>query len=132
MKVCGAQLGTIDIAKTRRSMMNTETRTDPIVNIEGPDEFQRLVLSAEVPVLLDLWAPWCAPCRMQAPILEELAQNAGNRVRIAKVNVDKVPEVAMKLHVQSIPTLIVFRGGKEERRFVGVQSAGSLGRALGL
>jgi thioredoxin len=113
-------------------MMNTETRTDPIVNIEGPDEFQRLVLSAEVPVLLDLWAPWCAPCRMQAPILEELAQNAGNRVRIAKVNVDKVPEVAMKLHVQSIPTLIVFRGGKEERRFVGVQSAGSLGRALGL
>jgi thioredoxin 1 len=112
--------------------MNTETRTDPIVNIESPDQFQSHVLDAEVPVLVDLWAPWCGPCRMQGPILEELAEATGGRARIAKVNVDTAPEIAMKLRVQSIPTLIVFRGGKEERRFVGVQSAGSLRRTLGI
>jgi thioredoxin 1 len=113
-------------------MMNAETRTDPIVSIESPDQFERLVLGAEASVLVDLWAPWCAPCRMQGPILDELAEKAGGRVRIAKVNVDTVPEIARKLGVQSIPTLIVFRDGKEERRFVGVQSVAGLGRALGL
>jgi thioredoxin 1 len=102
------------------------------VNIESPDQFQSHVLDAEVPVLVDLWAPWCGPCRMQGPILEELAEATGGRARIAKVNVDTAPEIAMKLRVQSIPTLIVFRGGKEERRFVGVQSAGSLRRTLGI
>jgi len=112
--------------------MNTETKTASIVSIESPDQFERLVVGSEVPVLVDLWAPWCGPCRMQGPILKELAGKSGGGVRIAKINVDAVPEIAMKLNVQAIPTLLIFRGGKEERRFVGVQSAVSLARALGL
>jgi thioredoxin len=103
-----------------------------VIEIKNSDEFKQEVRNGSVPVLVDLWASWCGPCRAQMPIVEQIAEKAGDKARVAKVNVDDVPEVAENLGVNSIPTLVIFRGGKEEKRFVGVQSLDTLSRALGL
>lgn len=72
-------------------------------------------------VLIDLWAPWCAPCRMQTPILEKLSQQQDLSITIAKINTDENPELAQRFNISSIPTLILLKAGKEVDRFVGVQ-----------
>jgi len=71
--------------------------------------------------LVDFWAPWCGPCQMQGPILEEVASNVDGQSKIAKLNVDEAGSIAGRFGVQSIPTLILFKNGSEMRRFVGVQ-----------
>ncbi|MCL6457236.1 MAG: thioredoxin [Gorillibacterium sp.] len=77
-------------------------------------------------VLVDFWAPWCGPCKMIAPVLEELAQEFGDSVKIAKVNVDDNPESASRFGVMSIPTLIVFKDGQPVDKVVGFQSKDAL------
>jgi thioredoxin 2 len=74
-----------------------------------------------VPVLLDMWAPWCGPCRMIAPVIEQLAKEMAGRVRVAKMNVDDNPATASRFRVTTIPTLLVLKGGQELERIVGVQ-----------
>src|SRR5262245_13247976 len=74
-----------------------------------------------IPVLLDMWAPWCGPCRTIAPMIEQLAKEMAGRVRVAKLNVDENPNTASRFRVMSIPTLLVLRGGQELERMVGVQ-----------
>ena len=81
-------------------------------------------------VLVDFWAPWCGPCRMQTPILERLADELGGQVAICKVNVDENAEAAAAFNVMSIPTLIVFRDGTPVKQFVGLQQAATLKAAL--
>src|SRR5690606_3583409 len=103
-----------------------------VTEILTREDFQSKVLEAKLPVLVDFWAPWCAPCRAQLPILEEVAKRAGDRAIIAKVNVDEAPELATQYRVSSIPALLVFRDGAVQRQFVGVQSADLLANALGL
>jgi thioredoxin 1 len=83
--------------------------------------FDSDVLNSNGMVLVDFWAPWCGPCRMQTPILEKLSQSDDIDVDIAKLNTDDNPEVAQRLGIVSIPTLILFKEGKEIERFVGVQ-----------
>jgi len=83
--------------------------------------FSAEVEHSPLPVLLDLWAPWCGPCRMVAPVVEELAKEMAGRVRVAKLNVDENPVTASRFHVQSIPTLLVLKGGREMERIVGAQ-----------
>jgi thioredoxin 1 len=82
-------------------------------------EFHGKVLEADKPVLVDFWAPWCGPCRMVAPVLEELAGQYADRLTIAKVNTDEHAETAGRLGIRGIPTMILFAGGREVERIVG-------------
>ena len=81
--------------------------------------FAGTVAASPVPVLLDLWAAWCGPCRMIAPVIEELARELAGRIRVGKLNVDENPRTAASFGVQSIPTLLVLEGGREIDRIVG-------------
>ena len=85
---------------------------------------------AEGIVLVDFWAEWCGPCKMQTPILEDVAEKVGDAATIAKVDVDKEPGLASRYGVRSIPTLILFKDGDVEKQFVGVQQAGTLIEAI--
>lgn len=80
--------------------------------------------------LVDFWAPWCGPCRMQGPVVDSLAGSYEGKATIAKVNVDEVEEAPARFNVSSIPTLVVMKDGREVKRFVGVSSAAELGAAL--
>jgi thioredoxin 1 len=86
--------------------------------------------SNERPVLVDFWAPWCGPCKAQSPILDQVAAAQGDRAVIAKLDIDAAPEIAEAHGVRSIPTLLVFRNGREVTRLVGLQSASALNSAL--
>jgi thioredoxin 2 len=92
--------------------------------------FAAEVERSPVPVLLDMWAPWCGPCRMIAPVVEELAREMGGRVRVAKLNVDENPATATRFNVKSIPTLLVLKAGREMERIVGVQPKTEIIRRL--
>ncbi len=83
--------------------------------------FQHDVLNAQVPVLVDFWAPWCGPCRMVGPILEKVGEKLSGKAKVCKVNVDENPETASRYGITGIPTVIIFRNGQVEKQFVGVQ-----------
>ena len=89
-------------------------------------EFDNIVHNSAEPVLVDFWAPWCGPCKMQTPILEKVAAKVGVKAVIAKVNVDENPALAAQFGVRSIPTLILFKNGQKVRDFIGVQQENAL------
>lgn len=93
--------------------------------------FSQEVLASDKPVLVDFWAPWCGPCRMVGPVIDELATELDGKVKVGKINVDEEGELAQAYQVFSIPTLIVFEGGKVKAKTVGFSGKEAIKRMLG-
>ena len=93
-------------------------------------DFEVEVLQAGLPVLVDFWAPWCGPCRMMAPVVETIEKQYAGKLKVVKLNTDENQETAAAYGIMSIPTLIVFKGGKEVARNIGYQPAEVLARSL--
>ena len=94
--------------------------------------FEQEVLESEKPVIVDFWADWCGPCHMVSPILDRIADERADELRLVKVNIDEEPGLASRYGVMSIPTIVLFRGGKPAAAALGAQPKGALERALGL
>lgn len=94
------------------------------------ENWQSEVLDSEIPVVVDFWAVWCGPCRMIAPIIEELAQEYAGKVKVGKVNVDDQQELAVQYRINSIPQVFIFKGGQARERLVGAQPKSSFKAAI--
>lgn len=84
--------------------------------------FAEVVLRAKTPALVDFWAPWCGPCQVMGPIMDELAKEIGDKAKVGKLNVDENPETSQKYGIMSIPAIKIFKGGQVVKEFVGVQA----------
>jgi thioredoxin 1 len=93
-------------------------------------DFSQAVLMSATPVLVDFWAPWCGPCRALAPTVEQLASEYAGRVSFAKLNTDENPNTATQFGIQGLPTMVLFKGGREVGRLVGLQPKPNIKRAL--
>ncbi len=99
--------------------------------IELTDEnFDETVNNTDKPVLVDFWAPWCGPCRMMAPIIEEIAENYKDQIVVCKLNTDDSRDSAMEFGISGIPTLILFKDGQIEKKWVGVTSKKNISEAI--
>ena len=90
-----------------------------VLHLDG-EEFVKTIKTSDKPVLVDFWAPWCGPCRMLAPILEEVEKDLGSKITVAKVNVDENQELAQQFQIMSIPAMMIFKGGKAVDSMVGL------------
>lgn len=90
------------------------------------ENYSEEVEKSDKPVLLDFWADWCAPCRMMSPIVDAVAEELGDKIKVGKVNVEEEQELAMQFQIMNIPTLLIFKGGKVVNQFVGVQDKNTI------
>jgi thioredoxin 1 len=95
-------------------------------------QFDTEVLGSETPVIVDFWAEWCGPCRAVSPILEQIAEERAEELRVVKVNIDEEPELQQRYGIMSIPTILLFDGGEPKAAAVGAQPKRMLERSLGL
>jgi len=98
----------------------------------GEGELMREVLSETIPTAVDFWAPWCGPCRMMGPILNDIAKQYAGRIKVVKINSDENPNLSMRYGIQGIPTLLLFRDGREVDRLVGAAPKAQILRFLRL
>ena len=94
--------------------------------------FERDVLESDRPVIVDFWADWCGPCHLVAPVLDQIAEERSDELRLAKVNIDEQPGLAVRYGVQSIPAIVLFRDGRPAAAAIGAQPKKALEKALGL
>ena len=97
-----------------------------VQDLSAVEQFEQVITDPEMPVLVDFWADWCGPCKAMAPVLERLAREYDGRIVVAKLHVDEFPEIRRRYGAQSIPTLMLFKGGKPAMRLSGFQSAAVL------
>lgn len=102
------------------------------VDVRSVGDFSELVKDSPLPVLVDFWASWCAPCRLVAPELNKIAQQKRHHLIVAKVNTETLPDLAGRYRIDAIPTMVLFRGGQEAQRLSGAQSASGILRELRL
>lgn len=95
------------------------------------ENYEEEVLKADKPVVIDFYANWCGPCRMMSPIIDEIAEEKSDSIKVGKVNVDENQELAMKYGIMSIPTIIIVKNGKVEKTFVGVRDKSEILGAMG-
>lgn len=93
-------------------------------------DFEEQVLKSEMPVIVDFWAPWCAPCRIVSPIIEELARDYEGKIKVGKMNVDDHPNASQTYGVMSIPTIMIFKNGEPVKTMIGAQSKENYKRAI--
>lgn len=94
------------------------------------ENFKSEVLESDIPVLVDFWAPWCPPCQLLGPIIEELAEEFFGKIKVGKLNVDEAPKTAQRYSIMSIPTLKIFKGGEVIEEMVGLRSKEEIARKL--
>ncbi|HAA09567.1 MAG: thioredoxin [Syntrophomonadaceae bacterium] len=94
------------------------------------DNFEQEVVQAQLPVLVDFWAPWCGPCKVVGPVVDSLAADNEGKLVVGKVNVDENKDLAAKFGIRGIPTLVIFKDGNEVQRMVGAQSKAQLQKAI--
>jgi len=92
--------------------------------------FEQDVLNSEIPVLVDFWAPWCGPCRMVAPVVDEIAEQYDGKVKVVKLNTDENPGIAGQYNIRSIPTLMIFKNGQRVEQVVGAVPKATLATTL--
>jgi thioredoxin len=108
-----------------KNLNNQNMNSSEPINI-NEESFERAVVQSPVPVLVDFWAPWCGPCKMIAPLLDEIARENAGTLRVTKVNVDDNPSLTARFGVRSVPTLLVFSEGQIKNTVVGVMSKQNL------
>lgn len=94
------------------------------------DTFEQEVLKSDIPVIIDLWAPWCGPCKALTPILESIAADYGGKVKVVKLNIDDSPSIAAQYQVMSIPTVLFFKDGEVESQVIGLVGKDKIARKI--